>query len=103
MKQVNHKDPCVPMAATCVKWVDGEIDCIKICSDDSIEDVVVKLGAQTCSNTSNLDLSTLDITPLLNNCVDCTDTTKTLLIVLRLCIQNIEDLKNEITTIKNSL
>lgn len=68
MKPLNlDNSPCSPISSSCVIWQGPNIPCIKLCTGDSITDVVYALATELCSivdavNISTLDLSCLEIT-----------------------------------------
>lgn len=68
MKPLNlDNSPCSPISSNCVIWQGPNIPCIKLCTGDTITDVVYELATQLCTildqvNISTLDLSCLDIT-----------------------------------------
>jgi len=68
MKPLNlDNSPCSPISSNCVIWQGPSIPCIKLCTGDTITDVVYALAIKLCNivdavNISTLDLSCLDIT-----------------------------------------
>ena len=68
MKPLNlDNNPCSPTSSNCIIWQGPNIPCIKLCTGDTITDVVYALATQLCTildqvNISTLDLSCLDIT-----------------------------------------
>jgi hypothetical protein len=68
MKPLNlDNNSCNPISSNCVTWQGPNIPCIKLCSGDTITDVVHALATQLCTildqvNISTLDLSCLNIT-----------------------------------------
>ena len=67
MKPLNlDNKPCSPVSSNCVIWQGPDIECIEICTGDSISDVVANLATELCTildqtNVSNYDLSCLNI------------------------------------------
>ena len=67
MKPLNLDNrPCSPISSNCVIWQGPDIPCIKLCSGDTISDVVFKLATELCTimdqlNVSNYDLSCFDL------------------------------------------
>lgn len=67
MKPLNlDNKPCSPVSSNCVIWQGPTIDCIEICTGDSVSDVVANLATELCTildqtNLSNYDLSCLNI------------------------------------------
>ena len=68
MKPLNLDNrPCSPISSNCVIWQGPDIPCIKLCTGDTVSDIVAKLGTELCDimdqlNVSNYDLSCLNIT-----------------------------------------
>ena len=67
MKPLNLDNrPCSPISSNCVIWQGPDIPCIKLCSGDTISDVVFKLATELCAimdqlNVSNYDLSCFNL------------------------------------------
>ena len=67
MKPLNLDNrPCSPISSNCVIWQGPDIPCIKLCTGDSVSDVVFKLATELCTimdqlNVTNYDLSCLGI------------------------------------------
>ena len=68
MKPLNYDNsPCSPISSNCVIWQGPDIPCIKLCSGDTISDVVFKLATELCAvldtlNVTNYDLSCFNLT-----------------------------------------
>ena len=68
MKPLNLDNrPCSPISSNCVIWQGPDIPCIKLCTGDTVSDVIFKLGTELCTimdqlNVSNYDLSCLNLT-----------------------------------------
>lgn len=68
MKPLNLDNrPCSPISSNCVIWQGPDIPCIKLCSGDTISDIVFKLATELCTimdqlNVSNYDLSCFNLT-----------------------------------------
>ena len=68
MKPLNlDNKPCSPISSNCVVWQGPTLDCIDLCTGDTVSDVVAKLAEELCTildqtNVSNYDLSCLGIT-----------------------------------------
>jgi hypothetical protein len=68
MKPLNlDNNSCSPISSNCVIWQGPNIPCIKLCTGDTITDVVYTLATELCTivdavNISTLDLSCLEIT-----------------------------------------
>ena len=67
MKPLNlDNKPCSPVSSNCIVWQGPDIECIEICTGDTISDVVANLATELCTildqtNVSNYDLSCLNI------------------------------------------
>jgi len=67
MKPLNlDNSPCSPISSNCVIWQGPNISCIKLCTGDTVSDVVFKLATELCEileqlNVSNYDLACLNI------------------------------------------
>ena len=68
MRPLNlDNSPCSPISSNCVIWQGPDIPCIKLCTGDTISDVVFKLATELCTimdtlNVSNYDLSCFNLT-----------------------------------------
>ena len=68
MKPLNLDNrPCSPVSSNCVVWQGPTLDCINLCTGDTISDVVAKMAEELCTlldqtNVANYDLSCLGIT-----------------------------------------
>jgi len=68
MKPLNLDNrPCSPISSNCVVWQGPTLDCINLCTGDTISDVVAKMAEEVCTlldqtNVDNYDLTCLGIT-----------------------------------------
>jgi hypothetical protein len=68
MKPLNLDNrPCSPISSNCVVWQGPTLDCISLCTGDTISDVVAKMATELCTlldqtNVTNYDLTCLGIT-----------------------------------------
>ena len=68
MKSLNlDNKPCSPISSNCVIWQGPDIPCIKLCTGDTVSDVVGKLATELCAvldtlNVTNYDLSCFNLT-----------------------------------------
>jgi hypothetical protein len=68
MKPLNlDNKPCSPISSNCVIWQGPDIPCIKLCTGDSVSDVIAKLATELCTvldilNVTNYDLSCFNLT-----------------------------------------
>lgn len=70
MKPLNLDNrPCSPISSNCVIWQGPDIPCIKLCTGDTISDVVFKLATELCTIMDQLKVSNYDLSCLnLNAC-----------------------------------
>jgi hypothetical protein len=67
MKPLNlDNKPCSPISSNCVIWQGPNIPCIKLCTGDTVSDVVGKLATELCTvldtlNVTNYDLSCFNL------------------------------------------
>jgi hypothetical protein len=67
MKPLNYDNsPCSPISSNCVIWQGPNIPCIKLCTGDTISDVIEKLATELCAvldtlNVTNYDLSCFNL------------------------------------------
>jgi hypothetical protein len=67
MKPLNlDNKPCSPISSNCVIWQGPDIPCIKLCTGDTVSDVVAKLATELCTvldilNVTNYDLSCFNL------------------------------------------
>lgn len=62
MKPLNlDNSPCSPVSSNCVIWQGPNIDCISLCTGDSISTVIYNLATELCTIMNQLDLTNLDL------------------------------------------
>ena len=62
MKPLNLDNrPCSPISSNCVIWQGPDIPCIKICTGDTVSDIVYKLGTELCTIMEQLDVTNYDL------------------------------------------
>jgi hypothetical protein len=65
MKPLNlDNNSCSPISSNCVIWQGPNIPCIKLCTGDTITDVVHGLATQLCNIVDQANISTLDLSCL---------------------------------------
>jgi microcystin-dependent protein len=65
MKPLNLDNrPCSPISSNCVIWQGPDIPCIKLCSGDTVSDVVFALATELCTILDQLDVTTYDLSCL---------------------------------------
>jgi hypothetical protein len=91
MKPLNlDNSPCSPISSNCVIWQGPNIPCIKLCTGDTITDVVYALAMQLCDIVDAVNISTLDLA-----CLEITTGTPTNINqLLQILIDKICDINN---------
>ena len=91
MRPLNlDNSPCTPTASNCVIWSGPNIPCIKLCTGDTISDVVFKLATELCTLLDQTNVTTYDLACF--NLAACPPTTFAQLI--QLLIEKICALEN---------
>lgn len=63
MKPLNFDNsPCSPISSNCVIWQGPNLDCIKLCTGDTVSDVVASLANELCTVMDQLNISNYDLT-----------------------------------------
>ena len=63
MKPLNlDNSPCTPISSNCVIWQGPNIPCIKLCTGDTVSDVVYKLATELCTVLDTLSITAYDLT-----------------------------------------
>ena len=73
MKPKNKSTNCLPISSNCTVWEGPNIQCINLCKGDTVTDVVYKLALLICDLKSQLDLTDVDLTCLVQNCQLCNE------------------------------
>ena len=62
MKPLNlDNSPCSPISSNCVIWQGPNIPCVKLCTGDTVSDVVYKLATELCNIMDLLDVNDYDL------------------------------------------
>ena len=62
MKPLNLDNrPCSPISSNCVIWQGPDIPCIKLCTGDTVSDVIAKLATELCAIIDTLDIKSYDL------------------------------------------
>jgi len=62
MKPLNLDNrPCSPISSNCVIWQGPDIPCIKLCTGDTVSDVVYKLATELCTIMDTLKITNYDL------------------------------------------
>ena len=95
MKPINlDNSSCNPISSNCVIWQGPDIPCIKLCTGDSVTDVVYALATELCTIVDQVNISTLDL-----SCLDIiTGTPTNTNQLLQILIDKICELNNVSTT-----
>jgi hypothetical protein len=59
---LSSNNGCTPTSSSCVKWQGDDIDCIKVCAGDSLDEIIHELGCLLCRIKDQLDVDTYDLT-----------------------------------------
>lgn len=63
----NHKSStCAVLSSNCVIWHGADIPCLNLCKDDTITDVILKMGELLCDTQTTAGQVNVDTTPLGN-------------------------------------
>lgn len=102
MKPLNlDNSPCTAISSNCVIWQGPNLDCIKLCTGDTISDVVAKLASELCLIMDQLKVSNYDLTCF--NLINCKpDTFEALLqfLIEQVCALN--DIQNTQSSTSNT-
>jgi microcystin-dependent protein len=91
MKPLNlDNSPCTPISSNCVIWQGPSIPCIKLCTGDTVSDVVFKLATELCAILDTLDINNYDLACL--NLAGCDP--KDFQTLIQLLIDKICELQN---------
>jgi hypothetical protein len=85
----SQKETCSPISSNCIVWQGPDLPCISLCNGDSISDVTYKLAEEVCKLKSDLGVSDLDLTCLVQVCQTTPEPTKTLANILNLLINKV--------------
>jgi hypothetical protein len=98
MKPLNYDNsPCSPISSNCVIWQGPNIPCIKLCTGDTISDVIEKLATELCTVLDTLNVTNYDLSCF--NLVACGPNDFQALI--QFLIEQICALQTEITTLSD--
>lgn len=98
MKPLNlDNKPCSPISSNCVIWQGPDIPCIKLCTGDTVSDVIAKLATELCTvldilNVTNYDLSCFNLTACAPNDFQA---------LIQFLIDRICALQNEVNTLSD--
>ena len=93
-----NTSPCTSVTSSrCVVWNGPTIPCLEICNGDVLTDVVFKVATKVCEIDSSLDLSTIDLTCLIDHTPPDNRSIRT---ILQLLFDNQCSLKNLIDAIQ---
>lgn len=91
VKSNTVKQGCTPVSSNCVVWQGPDISCINLCTGDTVSTVMYKVATDLCTLKSTLDLTTLNLSCLVEFCttVGPAPTTKTLSAVLDYIVKKV--------------
>ena len=62
MKPLNYDNsPCSPTSSNCVIWQGPDLHCIKLCTGDTISDVIANLATELCTVMDQLSITNYDL------------------------------------------
>jgi hypothetical protein len=62
MKPLNYDNsPCSPTSSNCVIWQGPNLHCIKLCTGDTISDVIANLATELCTVMDQLSITNYDL------------------------------------------
>ena len=97
MKPLNYDNsPCSPTSSNCVIWQGPNLDCIKLCTGDTVSDVVANLATELCTIMDQLSITNYDLSCF--NLVGCKpETFQELLqfLIEQICLQNGTDISSD--------
>jgi len=83
------KENCSPISSNCVIWQGPDIQCINLCTGDTISDVTYKIAEEICILKENIGVTDVDLTCLVQVCQATPEPSKTLANVLDLLISKV--------------
>jgi len=104
-------EPIIPNKSTrcgsvegsnCVTYNGNSIPCINICNGDTVSDVLLKIGQETCYIQGLLNLSTLNLSCIYTPCPSCQNPTN-LNDVLQIIVNAICTANQNITALQNTV
>lgn len=93
-----NKDTCASTSSNCVIWEGPDLECISLCTGDTVSDAVSKMAIAFCEFKDLFDFSDLDLKCIFEACEACPEPDKSLTNILKLLISKVcalEDLINE--------
>lgn len=88
-KSSAKSENCSPISSNCVIWQGPDLPCINLCKGDTVSDVVYKLATEICTLKTNIGLTDLDLTCLVQVCQTTPEPSKTLANILELLINKV--------------
>ena len=62
MKPLNYDNsPCSPISSNCVIWQGPDLHCIKLCTGDTVSDVIANLATELCTVMDQLSITNYDL------------------------------------------
>ena len=102
MKGIRIDSGCsASLSSKCVVWNGPKIECLDICSGDTVSEVIYAIAQKVCDIATATDLSTLDLACLIDLCESCPQE-KSLKTILQLLLDNQCKLKDLIDDIDGS-
>lgn len=97
-----NKETCSPISSNCVIWNGPDLNCISVCTGQTLSESMYALATKVCELQDLLDLSNLDLKCLIDACIACPEPDKKLAIVLQLLIDKVCTLQDIIDNLNPS-
>jgi hypothetical protein len=83
------KENCSPISSNCVIWQGPDIECINLCTGDTVSDVTYKLALEICELKENIGVTDVDLTCIVKVCQTTPEPSKTLANIFELLISKV--------------
>ena len=97
IKSNQIKESCTSVSSNCVVWQGPNLDCINVCTGESVSETIHSLATTLCEVKKELDLSDVELQCIIDTCASCPNPDKKLKTVLELIIGKVCDLEDLIT------
>lgn len=93
IKSNQIKESCTSVSSNCVVWQGPNLDCINVCTGESVSETIHSLATTLCEVKKDLDLSDVELQCIIDTCASCPSPDKKLKTVLELIIGKVCDLE----------
>jgi hypothetical protein len=93
IKSNQIKESCTSISSNCVVWQGPDLDCINVCTGESVSETIHSLATTLCEVKKDLDLSDVELQCIIDTCASCPSPDKKLKTVLELIIGKVCDLE----------